>query len=124
VVRALVLVAAASLLAACGSTATKANAPRAKQCPAARRAIAGLASDIAAIRRAALTKPAESPQVNAATDRFLRHVALAPIGNLRRNRLIDHAMGALSGSCEQCFQALEAARPIVSIRYGSAGACR
>jgi hypothetical protein len=124
VLRALVLAAAASLLAACGSTATQTVEPRAKQCPAARRALAGLEADIASIRRAARTQPEESPQVNAATDRFLRHVALAPIGNLRRNRLIDHAMGALSGSCEQCFQALEAARPIVSIRYGSAGACR
>jgi hypothetical protein len=56
--------------------------------------------------------------INVATDRFLNDVALAPIGNLRRNRLIDHAMGTLAGSCEQCFQALEAARPIVNIRLG------
>ena len=56
--------------------------------------------------------------INVATDRFLNDVALAPIGNLKRNRLIDHAMGTLSGACEQCFQALEAARPVVNIRLG------
>jgi hypothetical protein len=27
-------------------------------------------------------------------------------------------MGTLAGSCEQCFQALEAARPVISIRMG------
>ena len=56
--------------------------------------------------------------VNVATDRFLNDVALAPIGNLKRNRLIDHAAGTLSGACEQCFQALEASRPVINIRLG------
>jgi hypothetical protein len=33
--------------------------------------------------------------------------------------MIDHAVGALGGECEQCFQALEAARPIPNIRTGA-----
>jgi hypothetical protein len=56
--------------------------------------------------------------INAATDRFLNDVALAPISNLQRNRLIDHAMAAVGTHCEQCFQAFESARPIPSIRAG------
>jgi hypothetical protein len=32
--------------------------------------------------------------------------------------LIDHAMSAISTKCQQCFQALEAGRPIPSIRSG------
>jgi hypothetical protein len=84
--------------------------------------LARLEADIAALRRAARLPTANTLQgnhaVNVATDRFLNDVALAPIGNLRRNRLIDHAMGTLAGACEQCFQALEAARPVVNIRLG------
>lgn len=86
------------------------------------KALARLQADIEALRRAARTPTKDTLQgnhaVNAATDRFLNDVELAPIGNLRRNRLIDHAMGTLSGACEQCFQALEAARPVVNIRLG------
>jgi hypothetical protein len=36
------------------------------------------------------------------------------IPRLRKNRMIDHAVGALAGTCEQCFQQLESIRPIVS----------
>ena len=82
-----------------------------------------LQADIAAIRKAALTTPEDSPQINAATDRFINDVSTAPVGNLKRNRMIDHAMGALHGQCESCFQALEAGRPIVSIRYPGSSRC-
>ncbi|MDX6487383.1 MAG: hypothetical protein QOF43_2536 [Gaiellaceae bacterium] len=111
-------------LAACGSAAQKpATAPK-KHCasPKIARAVAKLQADITALRRAARTPTKDTLQgnaaVNRATDTFLNDVALAPIGNLRRNRLIDHAAGTLAGSCEQCFQALEAARPVVNIRLG------
>jgi len=52
------------------------------------------------------------------TDRFLLHVSTAPLTNLERNRLIDHAAAAVSIRCPQCFQALEAERPIPAIRAG------
>jgi Flp pilus assembly protein TadD len=114
------------LLAACGGTAkpkpvTTSAAPRV--CPKTQRALARLTKEIAAIDKASRTTKEDSPQINAATDRFLNDVATAPVGNLKRNRLIDHAMGALHGQCEQCFQALEAGRPIPSIRYGGSKPC-
>ena len=87
---------------------------RQKQCVSPK-AIAKLNADIAAIRRARGNVAA----TNRTTDRFLLDVATAPITNLKRNRMIDHAVGALGGECEQCFQALEAARPIPNIRTGA-----
>jgi hypothetical protein len=113
-------------LSACGgsgtpstSTATRCSSPKAAH------ANARLRADVAALRRAARL-PTESrlggnAAINRATDRFLNDLALAPIDNKQRNRLIDHAAGALVGACEQCFQALEAARPIPSIRLGDTG---
>lgn len=80
------------------------------------RALARLQGDVAGLRQAAARKDTQA--LNRLTDRFLRDVALAPIGNKQRNRMIDHAAGALAGACEQCFQALEAARPIANIRLG------
>lgn len=110
-------------LAACGAgkPAARTTQPQ-KRCPKAARALARLQADIVALRKAARTPTTDTLQgnhaINVATDKFLHDVALAPIGNLKRNRLIDHAMGTLSGACEQCFQALEAARPVVNIRLG------
>ena len=112
--RAFALTACAALcLAACGST-TKHSTPAKKQCVSPR-AVAKLTADIAAIRRARGNKAA----INRTTDRFLLDVATSPVTNLKRNRMIDHAVGALGGGCEQCFQALEAARPIPNIRTGA-----
>jgi hypothetical protein len=110
------------LSSACGSTAKTKAAHHTAVCPKTQHALAVLNADIAAIRKASLTTPEDSPQINRATDRFINDVSTLPIGNLKRNRLIDHAMGALHGQCESCFQALEAGRPIPSIRYGS-GSC-
>jgi len=114
--RALVLTCCAVLcLAACGSSAKPHEAaPRKKQCVSPK-AVAKLNADIAALRRAR----GNTAATNRGTDRFLLDVATAPITNLKRNRTIDHAVGALGGECEQCFQALEAARPIPNIRTGA-----
>ena len=87
----------------------------AKQCPAAERSLARIAADIAALRVAKA-----GHQTDAVTDRFLLHVDTAPISNLQRNRLIDHAAAAVATKCPQCFQALESARPIPAIRAGDA----
>jgi hypothetical protein len=87
--------------------------------------MAKLEADVAAMRRAAdlptKNRLLGNAQINAATDRFLNDVALAKIDNKRRNRMIDHAAGTLAGACEQCFQALEAARPVIGIRLGVSG---
>lgn len=108
----------ALLLAACGGSGrTSASKPCVS--PKAARALKRIHADTAAIRAAANlpTKSAldGNPAINRATDRFLLDVETAPLDNLTRNRLIDFAAAALVGACEQCFQALEAERPIVTI---------
>jgi hypothetical protein len=50
-------------------------------------------------------------------------VLTAPIGNLARNRMIDHAAAIVAPVCQQCFQALEAERPIPAIAHGDSGKC-
>ena len=114
-------------LAGCGggSTSRPAASPTlAKSCDtaAAARGRARLRRDVVAIRHAARLKTRDTlkgnPAVNVATDRFLLDMARAPIDLLEKNRFIDHAAGALAGSCEQCFQALEAERPIPAVAHG------
>ena len=115
-------------LAGCGGgPASPAGAPptttaRGCQTHAAARARARLRRDVAAIRRAARLRTRDTLKgnaaVDAATDRFLLDLAHAPIDLLEKNRFADHAAGALAGSCEQCFQALEAGRPIPAIAHG------
>jgi hypothetical protein len=117
--RALLVLGCILVLAGCG------GAKHGCRSPAAQRAVARLEADLTAIRHAAAL-PTRDPlkgnrAINRATDRFLLHVATAPVDNLTRNRMIDHAAALLLGSCEQCFQALEAGRPIVSIAHGDLG---
>jgi hypothetical protein len=107
VLRGSALALAALALAGCGGGARKAS------CPALQR----LDRELAAMR-AAKTPAA----VSRLTDRFLRDVDTAPIDNLARNRMIDHAAAAVSALCPQCFQALEADRPIPAIAHGDVGA--
>jgi hypothetical protein len=124
VIRALILVSCATLcLAACGSANHKAASTTTTQCVSPK-AIVRLQADIAAMRHAAALPTKNTllgnAAINHAIDRFLNDVSLAHITNLKRNRMIDHAAGTLAGACEQCFQALEAARPIPNIRMGVA----
>ena len=129
-VRATALALSVLALAACGSTAAHTTQPAAKcTSPEAARALATLRRDTAAIRAAANLPAASALKgnaaINRATDRFLTDVETAPIDNLARNRLIDHAAAALVGACEQCFQALEAERPVVWIAKGAhSGNCQ
>ena len=116
----LVVAFCAVLLAGCGS-----GSKQACTSPKQQRALARLDTDLAALKRAAALPTHDTlkgnPAINHATDRFLLNVETAPIDNLTRNRLIDHAAALLLGSCEQCFQALEASRPIVDIAHGNLG---
>jgi hypothetical protein len=124
---ALVLTCAALALTACGAhtrapAADTHTAAKAKQCKNQAAALAEIHRDIAALK-AAYKLPVKNEllgnhAINVATDKFLNHVQLAPISNLQRNRLIDHAMSAIGTHCQQCFQALEAERPIPAIRAG------
>jgi hypothetical protein len=136
VFRAAVLLAVVSLtLTACGAhssspppaattapqSAAKAKA-KAKACKNQAVALAKIHGDIAALS-AAYKLPVKDKllgnhAINVATDKFLNDVQLAPISNLQRNRLTDLAMSAIGTHCQQCFQALEANRPIPSIHAG------
>lgn len=121
--RAAALVCAAACLTACGSGKKAETAETTTTTCVSAHALAKLDADIASIRHAARLPVKDTllgnPSINRATDRFLHDVELARISNLQRNRMIDHAAGALAGRCEQCFQGLEAARPIPSIRAGT-----
>jgi hypothetical protein len=122
--RASILLVLALGLTACGSGSHRAAAGRCTD-PRAAADLARLRADVTAIRLAA-RRPARdtlkgSARVNAATDRFLLDVGRAHVTLLVKNRFIDHAAGALHGSCQQCFQALEAERPIPAISH--AGRC-
>jgi hypothetical protein len=80
---------------------------------------ARLLHDIELIRAAARETDTSTlqgtPALRRTTTRFLDDLARSGgIPRLRKNRLIDHAAGALGGTCEQCFQQLEAVRPIVT----------
>jgi hypothetical protein len=95
------------VLAGCGGGSKKATCP----------AVLKLDRDLAAMRTAKTAAAASR-----LTDRFLQDVDTAPVDNLTRNRMIDHAAAAVSALCPQCFQALEADRPIPSIAQGDVGA--
>jgi len=121
-VAAILLVSVAA--AGCGAGGSKQTSTVAGSCVNAA-ALAKLHADIAAIKHASNLPTTNrldgNAAINKATDRFLYDVAVAKIDNKRVNRLIDLAAGALANQCEQCFQALEASRPIPALRYGETG---
>jgi hypothetical protein len=91
------------------------------QTAAQRAALARAADDVAAMKRAAAKSPGKSlngtPAEQKATARFLEHLKNSPLDNLTQNRLIDHAAASIAFTCEQCFQQLEANRPIPAIAH-------
>src|SRR5437763_9938504 len=84
--------------------------------PRARRNLALLASDIRAIRREAPHAKDGSrmgtPRLQLLTTRFLTDLKRSGVDILSQNRIIDHAAGAAAPVCDQCWQMLEAERPI------------
>jgi hypothetical protein len=58
-----------------------------------------------------------TPATRAATSGFILHLESSTIDNLSKNRLIDHAAAAVAFACDQCFQQLEAMRPIPAIAH-------
>jgi hypothetical protein len=55
--------------------------------------------------------------VRQATSAFIDDLDRSAIDNLSKNRVIDHAAAAVAPVCEQCFQQLEAMRPIPAIAH-------
>ena len=118
------------VLAGCGGGSQHAattSTAKAKPCPGQVRAERKLDADLALLKQAGRIHVKNTllggPAANHATDRFLLDLDEAPIGNVAKNRWIDHAASFVSGACQQCFQALEAERPIPAIAHGGASPC-
>jgi hypothetical protein len=56
-----------------------------------------------------------TPRLQRSTARFIEDLEGSHLSPKARNREIDHAAAAVATSCEQCFQQLEAIRPIPQI---------
>jgi hypothetical protein len=56
-----------------------------------------------------------TPALRRDTGRFIDDLEGSHLSPKARNREIDHAAAAVAPSCEQCFQQLEAIRPIPQI---------
>ena len=117
VVRALCAV----VLAGCGGHAGSpgASGPSNKVLLSRERQEGRIFCDIEAIRTEARRTTTASlkgtPALRRLTGRFIEdYDRSSAIPRLRKNRMIDHAVGALTGTCDQCFQQLEAMRPIVT----------
>jgi hypothetical protein len=78
-----------------------------------------LGADVRSMRAAALKVHVQSlkgtPALRTTTGKFLEDLETSHLSPKARNRMIDHAAGAVATSCEQCFQQLEANRPIPQI---------
>jgi len=111
----------AAVLAGCGGHAGSPGASHSSNrlLLSRERQEARLFRDVALIRAEARRTSTSSlkgtPALRQLTARFIEdYDRSSAIPRLRKNRMIDHAVGALAGTCEQCFQQLEAMRPIVT----------
>jgi ABC-type uncharacterized transport system auxiliary subunit len=107
----------ALVLAGCGGHST--SRPSNNVLLSREREEARLFRDIEAIRvearRTTTATLKGTPALRRLTGRFIDdYNRSSAIPRLRKNRMIDHAVGALAGTCDECFQQLEAMRPIVT----------
>jgi hypothetical protein len=58
-----------------------------------------------------------TPALQRTTGAFLDRLERSSLDLKMKNRMIDFAASAVAGSCDQCFQMLEAARPIPQIAH-------
>jgi hypothetical protein len=86
-----------------------------------RRDLGLLWKDTQRVRRAAAGTDGSSlkgtPRVRDATSQFIEDLDRSSIDDLSKNRVIDHAAAAVAPVCGQCFQQLEAMRPIPAIAH-------
>ena len=85
-----------------------------------RKALVTLAHDIVAMRAASARATHTLKGTSAtrrATARFITDLNRSGIDDLSKNRVIDHAAAAVAPTCDQCFQQLEAMRPIPAIAH-------
>ena len=109
------------VLAGCGGHAASpgASTPSNRLLLSRERQELRLFRDIEAIRtearRTTTSTLKGTPALRRLTGRFIDdYNRSSAIPRLRKNRMIDHAVGALAGTCDQCFQQLEAMRPIIT----------
>jgi hypothetical protein len=80
-----------------------------------------LGVDVRSMRAAAVKADGPTlkgtPALRTTTGKFLEDLEKSHLSPKARNRMIDHAMGAVATSCDQCFQQLEANRPNVQIAH-------
>jgi hypothetical protein len=80
-----------------------------------------LFGDVHAMRNAAAKAQKSSllgtPAVRRTTSAFLDDLDVSKLTPKAKNRMIDHAAAAVAAVCGQCFQQLEAVRPIPQIAH-------
>jgi hypothetical protein len=117
----------AALAAGCGSRSS-APATTSTAAPTTTRAHAPmklvrdyrkLYGDVHAMRAAAAKTTKSTiqgtPELQATTNAFLDDLDRSALTLKEKNRMIDHAAAAVAGNCGQCFQMLEAVRPIPAL---------
>jgi len=116
------LLVATLLLAGCAATWTtqaRETSPPVVQTAKQRSDHAQLQADVRAIKRAAAKVRHRTlmgtPELQRTTGAFLDRLDRSSLDPKMKNRMIDFAASAVAGSCDQCFQMLEAARPIPQI---------
>ena len=119
--RGVALLGVALLLSACGGDAVHRAAPPPPLPPRERPLPTKLRVDLHAIKvQAAKVKHNSlmgTPALQQATGRFLDDLAVSRLSLLAQNRALDHAASAVAGSCDQCFQMIEAERPIPALAH-------
>lgn len=122
-----------AVVAGCGGTAHKQVSASAITSPSACRltattkaAIARSQRDLVKLKAVAARQKVYTelgtPALQLATGRYLDDLTNSPIDGIRVNRLIDLGASVVAGYCGQCFQMLEANRPIPALKY-SGRAC-
>jgi hypothetical protein len=80
-----------------------------------------LGIDVSEMRAAALEVHGQTlkgtPALRSTTGAFIEDLEQSHLTLKAKNRMIDHAAGAVATSCDQCFQQLEAVRPIPQIAH-------
>jgi hypothetical protein len=103
-------------VAGCGGQTSRGEQPAVS--PRAR-SLAGLAADVRVLRAAAAQVNTNTlmgtPRLRRATTRYASDLERSSLDNLTRNRQLDFAAAAVAGVCDQCFEQLEAMRPIPAL---------
>ena len=121
VCRCLVVATLAFVAASCGGSGSRsgsraaapsaaATSPCHADTAAAKKWLPRLRADVAAIRRSKTHDAASRT-----TDRFIADLERPGISLTTENRLIDLGISARLGKCHDCFEGLEAMRPIPSL---------